>query len=285
MHITQTVPSETIVKTGKVEYIRIAPSAHGGVINGLYKRMSFDLEGDPRLQRLVNRIKQEIHDHDWKLPANEKEICGKTVALIQDKEFFGTYGRAVVIDPKLGKRHNSLTHLKDVKTGELICKEEALVASYTLHKVGIPNDFCIGPNGSIPGKLTGHAFVQTRAGNIVEATSPLFPYGQTLNHKKISDGHIAVAKFAPGYVQNYGGGSMNGLEAIKYTFSHHKVEELTERVLKNVTIEERSEAKRVARAMEAAGKCLQYGEPKTQKFFHALAIPNCSKTTGKGRQD
>jgi hypothetical protein len=257
MHIVQTEASSQIVKTGVVEYTRIAHFSHDVFPGtGLYRRETLDLKGDPRLDNLVNSLLDTIKNRGWRMPKNEKEICETTVQLIHDPKFFGSYGINISNTPQELEQHDKMRFLKDFKTGELICKQEAAVASYALHKAGVENDFCAGESADISGHIGGHAFVQTRSGNIVEVTDPICPYGRTINKKMVRDGNIAIVEFAAGCCNLYGGGNMDGLRAIGYTFSEHKAELLKDQIVKNASSEVEKLKKSMDSALEAAQKHL-----------------------------
>lgn len=240
MHLTHTTSSEELVRTGKTEN-RLLVSHQG-----LYVKTRFDLNGDPRVGKLVEAVQSEIKKHHWDPVKNEKEISETTVKLIHSDKFFGPYDKRLSslyshigeLDREqaqdLSKQllaNNKKEHLTDFKKGELVCKQEAAIASYTLHKVGIPNDYCFG-NGR-EGVALGHVFVQNKSGNIVETTLPNNSFNKSIDGKRISDGQVAIVIDKNHVIHGYGGGNMQGVEAIGYTFSPHKANILIKDVFAN----------------------------------------------------
>ena len=60
-------------------------------------KLQVDMNGDQRLDKLVQTIEKEIGSNGWQVPQNEKEISSRIVQLTHSDQFYGKY------NPQIGK--------------------------------------------------------------------------------------------------------------------------------------------------------------------------------------
>ena len=196
------------------------------------------MNGDKRLDKLVNRLEAEISKNGWSATRNEKDISTKLVELMHSQEFYGKYDKETetAVSPvqksassllealkkgikpseaelkeldKASKEFEGMykerggVHLKNYKKDNLVCREYAAIASYALHKVGIENDICLTSNL----QDAGHAFVQIKSGAVIEATDPQTPYRENLSGTYIKNGDVVITKGHNSAIHSYGSGA------------------------------------------------------------------------------
>ena len=148
-----------------------------------------NLNGDPRLYKIVHEMQASIERNQWKFPQNEAEFTKEMVDKIHnvyghfDKHVIGFTKQLHHVKPgsaAWGKLYdkevayeNKRVHenLKDYPRGTFACMEYAATASYVMNRCGLPNDLCGDYNSQTNMR---HIFVQSRdSGAIIEATSRL----------------------------------------------------------------------------------------------------------------
>ncbi len=203
-------------------------------------QLVLDMNGDPRLDKLLARVQSEISAHHWNSKRNEKEICKKIVSLMHSDEFYGPYDKGMAeIDKKVSQakyeadleekkgiengpasikfaeltiqRHEYYAarggdKLANYATGHLVCREEAAITSYVMDKVGIKNYFC-GTRGYTS---ASHAFIQSKAKphNIIDATNPDMSFKENLNGGLILNGDIVITRGEDNSIRSYGEGAI-----------------------------------------------------------------------------
>lgn len=241
MRLTYTVKSSDVVK-GQI-------TSHG-----FDHDEYLDMRGDPRLDKLADAVQNRIRVNKWRIPQDEEKIVECAVHLSHDPQFFGPYNKPLIqkfiardkLEAEMQKLSTSKAPgsyekvaqllkqeealnaeinavgaeldklpLKDVPTGQLICKQKASALSYALQKVHLPNHLCIGV-GVDAETFTDHCFVQLDgSGAIAEATTDKKAYYKNLSHQRIADGGIALVLDDRNKLVAYGGGNLGFFDESK----------------------------------------------------------------------
>lgn len=292
MKTAQKIDSSELVKTG-VAKLRNSLGAKG---------FTLSIHSDDRLEKIVRDVKEQIRSHGWKIPQDEKQICLAVLRTMHLEKYYGRYDaktlrnletenvlesmmdsdvsfmgkeelatRKKYLEKEYGKvkRHGdkedkerSGVELKNYRSGTLVCREEAVVASYVLDRVGISNEIILTNVRLEPGRTDAHAFIQSKLGkkNIIDAITP-DGYYRNMNGGRVANSEVVIAQSSK-MTYIYGVGEVDMLTALRSSFKGGGREAMERHFQKNIekSIRDFEEKGGVMKTQATSDKALKEGK-------------------------